>query len=174
MSTSIRRSGPPLAAGAAGFSLIEVLIALLVLAVGLLGLAMLQTLNVRYTSSAQHRTVATNLATEVLDMMRSNPRHVVLYNRLTDASFTGYAPPAGGCSAVGDSAATAVNNVTRWRCDVATRLPSGRGSVLVGGSETTGYTATVTVSWVDDVGQDDSGDVDLPGKTTSFVVTSRL
>ena len=161
-----------------GFSLIEVLIALLVLSVGLLGLALLQVLNVRYTASAQSRTVATNLATEVLDMMRSNPRHVVLYNRLTEEYFNGYTPPAAGCTSTGDTAASALNNIARWRCDVASRLPAGRGTVVVAGSEATGFQATVTVTWTDDVGRsidvEDAGNKGLPAKTTSFQVTSTL
>lgn len=165
-------------AGSAGFSLIEVLIALLVLSVGLLGLALLQVLNVRYTASAQSRTVATNLATEVLDMMRSNPRHVVLYNRITTQYFDGYAPPAGGCTSTGDTAASALNNIARWRCDVASRLPSGRGSVVVAGNEATGFQATVTVTWTDDVGRsidvEDASNKGLPAKTTSFQVVSTL
>lgn len=161
----------------AGFSLIEVLIALLVLAVGLLGLAMLQALNVRYTTSAQHRTVATNLATEVLDMMRSTPRQLVVYNRLTEASFAGVAPKVNGCATTGDAEATALKNIDRWRCDVVTRLPGGRGSVLVEGNDTIGHTATVTVSWTDDVSGTDPADgavAALPTKTTTFRVTSLL
>ena len=55
-----------------GFSLIEVLIALVILALGLLGFALLQTLNLRYTQSANYRTQATNLAYDLLDQMRSN------------------------------------------------------------------------------------------------------
>src|SRR5690606_14604488 len=76
-----------------GASLIEVLIALVVLALGLLGLAFLQVLNVRYTNSAQHRTVATNLAYEMLDMMRTN--QLVLDQYRFD--FTAAAAAPGGC-----------------------------------------------------------------------------
>ncbi|UNK50597.1 type IV pilus modification protein PilV [Lysobacter sp. S4-A87] len=156
-----------------GFSLIEVLMALLVLALGLLGLAFLQVLNVRYTSSAEHRTMATNLATEAFDMMRSNPRHLVVYNRVTEGYFTGYTPDTAGCSKVGDDAATALNNIVRWRCDVASQLPAGRGSIVIAGSEAAGFTATVSLSWSDDVGRAD-GQAGVPGKTTTFQVTSTL
>ena len=55
-----------------GFSLIEVLIALLVLAFGLLGFALLQTMNVRFVQSANYRTQATNLSYELLDQIRIN------------------------------------------------------------------------------------------------------
>ena len=57
-----------------GFSLIEIMIAILVLAIGLLGFAMLQTMNLRFTQSANYRTQATNLAYDLLDQMRAN-RH---------------------------------------------------------------------------------------------------
>ena len=157
----------------AGFSLIEVLIALLVLSLGLLGLAFLQVMNVRYTTSAQHRTMATNLATEVLDMMRSNPRHLVVYNRLTEGSFAGVVADPAGCSKTGDDAATALNNLTRWRCDVVSQLPGGRGSVVVAGDDVIGYTATVSLTWSDDAGREDGVD-GVPGGTTTFQVTSTL
>jgi len=53
-----------------GFSLIEVLVAMLVLAIGLLGLAALQTQGVRFNHDAYVRTSATNLAADILDAMR--------------------------------------------------------------------------------------------------------
>lgn len=55
-----------------GFSLIEVLVALLVLSVGLLGYALLQTTTVRFTQSANYRTQATNLTYQLIDQMRAN------------------------------------------------------------------------------------------------------
>jgi type IV pilus assembly protein PilV len=63
--------------GAKGFSLIEVMVALLVLAIGLLGLAALQTVSLQGGQNAYYRTQATNLAYEVSDFARVN-RSVVL------------------------------------------------------------------------------------------------
>ncbi|MFE0501803.1 type IV pilus modification protein PilV [Lysobacter soli] len=170
------RRNPRSARQQGGFSLIEVLIALLVLALGLLGLAFMQVLNVRYTGSAEHRTMATNLAGEVLDMMRSNPRHVVVYQRLTEDSFAGVTEPAGGCSTVAEDAASALENIDRWRCDVVSQLPGGTGQVEIDGTQATGYTVTVTVSWTDDVGADDDEAQNAAGtgQRTSFQVTSLL
>lgn len=169
-----RRAKPRRPGRNAGFSLIEVLIALLLLAIGLLGLAFLQVINVRYTSSAEHRTIATNLATEVLDMMRSNPRHVLVYQRLTEASFAGYVPPVEGCASVGENVAEPLNNLDRWRCHVVARLPAGTGSVVVNGNDVDGYNAIVTVAWTDDVGYEDGGASGTPQATTTFQVTSLL
>lgn len=55
-----------------GFSLVEVLVALLVLSIGLLGLAMLQVEGMKLNSDAHLRTQATILAYDILDRMRAN------------------------------------------------------------------------------------------------------
>jgi type IV pilus modification protein PilV len=55
-----------------GFSLFEVLIALVVLSVGLLGLASLQTNTLKFNQGAYLRTQATNLAYDMADRMRAN------------------------------------------------------------------------------------------------------
>lgn len=55
-----------------GVSLLEVLIAVLVLSVGLLGIAGLQTANLRNSQSAQQRTIAVVLATSMAERIRSN------------------------------------------------------------------------------------------------------
>lgn len=60
-----------------GFSLLEVMIALLVLAVGLLGLAALQNLGLRINHQSYERTQATILIEDMIDRMRANPAGVV-------------------------------------------------------------------------------------------------
>lgn len=55
-----------------GFSLIEVLVALLVLSIGLLGLAALQTTSLQYNTGSYSRTQATLLAYDIMDRMRAN------------------------------------------------------------------------------------------------------
>lgn len=104
---------------AAGFSLIEVLITLVVLAVGLLGLGLLQTMNLRYTQSANQRTVATTLGGELLDTMRTNRSMVPVY-AMTKASFTTAPAVETGCG-VG-AGMSAAQNVERWRCEVREKL----------------------------------------------------
>lgn len=49
--------------------MIEVLIAIVVMSIGLLGFALLQTMNVRFVQSANFRTQATNLSYELLDQI---------------------------------------------------------------------------------------------------------
>lgn len=55
-----------------GFSMIEVLIALVVVCIGVLGMAALQGKTLRYTNEAGNRNAAAMLATDLIEMMRSN------------------------------------------------------------------------------------------------------
>lgn len=154
---------------AQGFSLIEVLIALLILAFGLLGLAFLQVLNVRYTQSAQQRTIATNLAYEALDLIRINQVASDQYDGLAFDSTSVTIPP-GGCNRVVGAvdSSDAATNIERWQCEVVASLPAGRGTVAVAADGIT----TVTIAWSDDVGRADE-DASAP-LTTSFTVTTRI
>jgi type IV pilus assembly protein PilV len=61
----------PIRAG--GFSLVEVLVAVLVVTVGLLGLAALQITGLKVTESAQFRTLATLAAYDTIDRLRTDP-----------------------------------------------------------------------------------------------------
>ena len=63
-----------------GFSLIEVLIALVVLAIGLLGLATLQMTSLQFNSDAYLRSQATVLVYDIADRMRVNMTGVVAGN----------------------------------------------------------------------------------------------
>lgn len=55
-----------------GFSLIEVLIAIVISAVGMLGIAATQSLSVTHTRNSVYRTTATILASQISDSMRVN------------------------------------------------------------------------------------------------------
>lgn len=131
-----------------GFSMIEVLIALVVLAVGLLGLALLQTTNLRYTKSANLRTQAVNLGTEMLDIIRSNNTEAAAYMAGIDGTAAFGAPvvtdAADGCEAV--AALTAAANITRWKCEVVEALgEAASAQVTIAGNR-----VTVLVVWDDE------------------------
>ena len=55
-----------------GLTLIEVLIAIVIFAIGLLGIAALQVAGLRYTKGSQERVVATMQAENIVDRMRAN------------------------------------------------------------------------------------------------------
>lgn len=63
----------PFLAGEKGFSLIEVMVAMVVLAVGILGLISMQTQSINANSSAFSRTGANGVAISVLETLRELP-----------------------------------------------------------------------------------------------------
>jgi len=65
--------------GQHGFSLMEVLVAMVVLSVGLLGLAALQTQGMRYNNEAYFRTQANNAAYQFIAMMRADRENLADY-----------------------------------------------------------------------------------------------
>lgn len=77
-----------LADQARGFTLIEVLIALFVLAVGLLGLALLQTTGLRLNTDSYSRTQSTYAAYDIIDKMRANAGALANYDIETTAAAT--------------------------------------------------------------------------------------
>jgi len=81
-----------------GFTMIEVLVALVVLSIGLLGAAKLQVLAVRYNSQSFLRGQAVVLAYDMADRMRANPTAVAAgnYDSADGANFQAAAD--NGCS----------------------------------------------------------------------------
>ena len=83
-------------AAAAGFSLVEVLVAMFVVAMGILALAGLLQAATRYSKMSELRSTATLLANDIADRIRANPVGGALadtgYDR-TDNAFPGAAPP---------------------------------------------------------------------------------
>lgn len=75
-----------------GFTLLEVLISMVVLAIGLFGLAGLQVMSVRSNTSAYYRSVASMMAYDIMDSIRANPVGLAAGDYdLTDA--TSASPP---------------------------------------------------------------------------------
>ncbi|HHW4679210.1 MAG TPA: type IV pilus modification protein PilV [Xylella sp.] len=144
-----------------GISLIEVLIALLILSIGLLSFALLQTMNIRFTKSAQQRTVASNLAYELIDIMRSQRSVVRYYGAITYQSFDG----VDGTNCDPSENATPVANMARWRCEVVSALPDGRAQVKLAANGE----VTVTMRW-----GDQNWENDVSNQATTFSLVSRL
>lgn len=147
---------------AGGFSLIEVLIALVVLAVGLLGLALLQTMNLRYTVSSQQRTQAVTLAGQMLDTIRLNRSELSAYSVAAE-DFASVTVPVAGCTRV--SQATPAANLARWKCEVKEILGASATAAV---DVTNAPRVKVTVSWDDSLINDVS--TDGPGKVVMETV----
>lgn len=129
-----------------GFTLLEVMIALVIFSIGLLGLAGLQAGGLRSNTQAQLRTIATIQAYDMAERIRSNPRGVEDgdYNAFDDAS-----PTAGDCiNNTCTAAEMATYDYYEWELTTQSVLPSGHGivsSAPVGGGATRLF--TITVLW---------------------------
>ncbi len=125
-----------------GFTLLEVLVSVVVLSIGLLGLAALQSTSMRFNHDARLRAIATSQVNTMIDYMRDNPQGV------TDGSYnnlSGIPGPAPNCASACTAAQIAQLNAVQWNTDNATYLPSGRGTVTVNGS-----LFRITVMWDND------------------------
>lgn len=123
-----------------GFTLIEVLVAVLVLSIGLLGLAGLQASGLRNNYDAYLQTQATNLANDFADRIRANRSAAAL---ATYAAETATANAA--CFTATGCAPTAMAAADRdvWNSSLTGRLPAGQGSVGALG----GGLFSITVRW---------------------------
>src|SRR4029453_4315779 len=152
-----------------GFTLLEVLIAIVVVAFGLLGLAGLQLYALKNNHSAAMRVAATNLANDMIDRMKSNFQGVIAgnYNQSSTAAYQG--PAVANCNQVAGCTAAelAQHDLNEWRLRLQAALPGGAGIVCVDstpndaaptpaapGCDGIGATLyTVKIWWVDDRSQ---------------------
>ncbi|MET0013111.1 MAG: type IV pilus modification protein PilV [Sedimenticola sp.] len=121
-----------------GFTLMEVLVTLVILSVGLLGLAGLQGYSLRNSNSAYLRTQASVLAYTMIDRMRSNP----------SGSYASYSTDTAVTQSCEGSTVTCTDaqltsyDKAQWRAEVRSLLPGGVGTINAATDE-------VTISWTD-------------------------
>lgn len=136
----------------AGMTLVEVLVALVVLSVGLLGIAAMQAVGLRSMASAGSRSQATLLAYDIVDRMRANRA------RAGDGEFD---------IDFEADLAEANEDVIDWKGRLSAALPAGDGSIATDGADPT--TVTVTVRWLD---RDDNRAADA--QQLQFTTTATL
>ncbi len=131
---------------AKGFTLIEVLVALVVLSVGLMGIAALYAQSMGAGRTAHYRTQAVTLAADIADRIR--------VNRLAGNAYAGAAGD-NNCDADGGvlpndctPGQLAAHDLLRWQANVAQVLPGGVGAVAFN-PITIPATYTITVTWTE-------------------------
>ncbi|WP_054760769.1 type IV pilus modification protein PilV [Methylomonas koyamae] len=139
-----------------GSSLIEVLVTMLIVAIGLLGYAGLLATTVKNNNSAFLRSQATFLANDVLERLRLNRTTAITGN--CNVAF-GAAPP-NAPNTLTNCAAALRSDLGDWKNTVSAVLPAGDASLSV---NNTGA-AVINVQW------DEDGD----GVVTSFSTRSLI
>lgn len=132
-----------------GFTIIEVLVAMVILSIGVLGLGVLQLAAMQNTQGGYLRSQATILAYDIIDSMRADIPAVTDGDyRITFADATPVAVDCYGLAANCTNRQMAISDLNRWRTVLGNYLPAGSGQVNTVDLGTTTQ-VTVTVTWVD-------------------------
>jgi type IV pilus assembly protein PilV len=116
-----------------GFTLVEVLVTLVILSVGLLGVAALHTASLRNSLDSALRSQASALAADIADRMRGN----------RNAALAGsYDIAIGSTRTVVSGSPLVDRDINAWKTSLAQILPAGDGSIV-----RTGDVFTITVQW---------------------------
>ncbi|MBD2858718.1 type IV pilus modification protein PilV [Spongiibacter sp. KMU-158] len=140
----------------AGTSLIEVMVAVLVSAVGVLGAALLQMNAVKFNQTANSRSTAVFLASDISDRMRANRPDALSGNY--DLELDSDAP---------DGDEIFQLDLQEWVSELQSRLPLGDGGISRDGN-----TFTIVVQW-DEKRVSASREADS-GNAESFTFITRL
>ena len=123
-----------------GFSLVEVLIALIIMSVGMLGIAGLYVQSMQAGRTSMFRHQAVTLAGDVADRIRANPRAGIAYAGFgADHNCVGQGVD---CS----EAQMAANDIDLWKTQAPSMLPNGDVTIVYD-DNVTPPTYEIEVSW---------------------------
>jgi len=146
-----------------GVSLLEVLISIVVLTVGLLGTAHMQTTGLVNNQRAYQRSQATLLAYDIADRMRANSasinNYLTSYMELEDAEAQENCKSTESCT----SANMAENDLFEWNVALATDLRGVNGLITLSGE-----TYMISIAW------DDNNDGATDDTDPNFQVSFKL
>jgi type IV pilus assembly protein PilV len=157
----------PRVAGSGGISLVETLVAVLVLSFGLLGVAALQAQSLRHNLDAYHRSQATSLGNQLLDRLRANREAArdpatQQYDFSSIFDYGSTANPAYPPPAASSSNPVVASDLTTWLAQLRV-LPAGTGAV---GCNLAGV-CVVVVEW-------DEARTGAPDTETRLYLSTRL
>lgn len=146
----IPRVVPPIHGVARGFTLLEVLVAIIVITVSVLGLAAMLGIVHTNTNGALLRTDASILLTDMAERVMANRANVIA----NPGGYTVGLDTTLDCSTAAKPAATAVAALDLWqfRCMAKQSLPAGKGSVAPDAAA-----VIITVQWDDSRGGNGRG-----------------
>lgn len=138
--------------GQKGFSLVENLVALLVMSIGLLGIASLQLTGVSKSRSSFERSQATMLASEIVERMRANLPAAENgdYNVAKGAGVPTANSACIGISADCSPSDLAAADLFYWQRRVSETLKNTESQIQVNVTPNGSLTATLTLDWGSD------------------------
>lgn len=135
-----------------GMTLVEVMVALLVFAIGILGVAVLQLTALKYSDSASRRTQVNFIAQDLMERIRANPDAAYALASLDQA------PASGNLDVARD----------QDLFDFADQLRRMAGNDVQASVEITGPSVTITLDW------DDSRAMGESAQTQTLTLTSLI
>jgi type IV pilus assembly protein PilV len=139
-----------------GFTLIEVLVAVVVVSLGMLGIAATLFASARSATSGYTRQIAVQYAYDIIDRMRANQVEAAQAGGPYTATISTTAPSSSPSENCLDTTCTAAEmaayDVWDWETQLWKNLPQGSGSVTIAAGSNDTYTVTVTVTWNDAAG----------------------
>ena len=129
-----------------GASLIEVLVAIVIVSFGLLGVASIIGNALKNSHSAYGRSQANWLANDIIDRMRANRSEAESGNKPYDLSFKSDECKDDDCEDTPTGTTVAGADLVAWRAALSATLPSGTGQIKM---DPTTLKVTVTVRWDD-------------------------
>lgn len=162
-----------------GFTLLELLIALVLLSLGILGLMGMQTNLMRGAAENSQRSVAIFLGQEMLDRIRANSQSANVYRTSINGLSCATVPSVCGASPnTCTSSEMATRDVWEVLCEPSTSVEflNLQGASLVCGGDAsndcdTGDPAVLTLTWAT---KNLSNDGTLAANTSTFTLASRL
>lgn len=121
-----------------GISLIESLVALIVAALGILGIIGMQMRTLADSQNSVRRAQAVRLIDDLSERMRANPNALAVLDDYA-SGWTDDMPPTDGsdpgCGTGGASAPLAGTDLCEWKAAVARTLPSGQAAIFTAPAE---------------------------------------
>jgi type IV pilus assembly protein PilV len=125
---------------AAGMTLVEILITLLIVSIGLLGVAGLHSYSMRNNYDALMRSHASALVSEMMDRMRVNRNLVYTGGAASEYEIA----ISDAAPAVGTGSSQAIRDVAAWLGTLAEQLPNGDGRIDI---DQATRVVTIEVQW---------------------------
>lgn len=146
------QSGKFKGVGDRGFTIIEVLIALVILCIGLMAVGILQNRALQYNHSALLRSRAVQSVEDILDKIRANKDNILSYEiGLGDAEGV-YETKAELENELNASYQNIVRmDLAEWKWSLSRALPGGRGAVEIEEDADGFLVATITLEWVESI-----------------------
>jgi type IV pilus assembly protein PilV len=161
----------------AGFNLVEVMIAALVISIGMLGIAGLQLVSMKGSHQSFMRHQATFLVQDVVERIRANPSQIALYNNFnTDTAGSFSCPAAKDCSSAVCSAQEMVNyDRSSIACGLNQRLFNGNIQINCNQAGCAKNDIQVQVSWQErEFGKETNVALDAANRTDNIVLNTLI